>query len=174
MAARWFKREDSDRSGGQPLDPGLTMAEYLRLDAVAYHRLLASGSTSRPLFGRRGGLLDYDSYLRLRRWIEGAAARAGVTAEEWATRAVAQAPPSPWKRLVGRPDVVVEPVAPPSSDQLPLGDPSDPRGAGGADRAPSGDDLIDRLERLTALRDAGALTEDEFQAQKRRLLDDGS
>lgn len=43
---------------------------------------------------------------------------------------------------------------------------------GGAPAASSGpeDDTLARLERLTALRDAGALTEDEFTAQKRLIL----
>jgi hypothetical protein len=34
----------------------------------------------------------------------------------------------------------------------------------------TGDDTIDALERLVKLRDAGALTEKEFRAQKRRIL----
>ncbi len=213
MAARWFKRDDPDRSGGQPLDPvderlrrqaeragrtlgeeqeqilrevlpnvrrtvaeaGLTMGQYLELDPVSYHRLLVSGAGSRPLFGRRGGLLDHESYLRMRRWVEAAAARAGVSPEQWATTALAQGPVSPWRRLVGsRPDAEPrDPDGAASSDQTPFGDPSDPRdGSRSGARSSSGDPLIDRLERLTALRDSGALTEDEFQAQKRRLLDD--
>jgi hypothetical protein len=44
----------------------------------------------------------------------------------------------------------------------PPGPPSAPH-AGGGDR-------LAALERLAALRDSGALTEDEFQAEKRRLL----
>ena len=36
--------------------------------------------------------------------------------------------------------------------------------------APDGDDLLSQLERLTALRDGGALTPEEFEQQKRRLL----
>lgn len=34
----------------------------------------------------------------------------------------------------------------------------------------SGDDVVDRLERLAALRDRGVLTEEEFQSQKQRIL----
>jgi hypothetical protein len=37
----------------------------------------------------------------------------------------------------------------------------------------AGDDFISKLERLSALRDRGALTEDEFQAQKEKLLTSG-
>jgi len=36
--------------------------------------------------------------------------------------------------------------------------------------APSADDLITQLERLGRLRDGGVLTEEEFAAQKARLL----
>jgi hypothetical protein len=55
-----------------------------------------------------------------------------------------------------------------------------PHAAGGADPdtgqalgtrpAASGDDRIARLEKLKELRDAGVLTEDEFQAQKEKIL----
>lgn len=38
------------------------------------------------------------------------------------------------------------------------------------DDADPGDDLVDKLERLRALRDDGALTDDEFAAAKARLL----
>ncbi len=37
-------------------------------------------------------------------------------------------------------------------------------------RAPTGGDTIERLERLTRLKDSGALTPDEFEAQKRAVL----
>jgi hypothetical protein len=40
--------------------------------------------------------------------------------------------------------------------------------------APSGDGVkIEQLKTLAALRDSGALTEKEFQAEKRRVLDGG-
>jgi hypothetical protein len=36
--------------------------------------------------------------------------------------------------------------------------------------APAGDDMLDQLERLGRLRDQGVLTEEEFAAQKAKLL----
>ena len=39
--------------------------------------------------------------------------------------------------------------------------------------SPAGNDAISQLERLAALRNSGALTEEEFAAQKRRVLDEG-
>ena len=47
-----------------------------------------------------------------------------------------------------------------------------PRGAqAAAARAASAPvDLVDRVAKLADLRDRGALTEDEFQAQKKRIL----
>ena len=36
--------------------------------------------------------------------------------------------------------------------------------------APAGDDPIAKLERLSALRESGALTDEEFEEQKRRIL----
>lgn len=39
------------------------------------------------------------------------------------------------------------------------------------DHEPSGDDRLTRLERLTELRDSGALTDAEFDQEKRRILD---
>jgi hypothetical protein len=39
-----------------------------------------------------------------------------------------------------------------------------------APTASSGDDRIAQLERIAGLRDRGVLTEDEFQAEKRRIL----
>jgi hypothetical protein len=46
-----------------------------------------------------------------------------------------------------------------------------PRPAGDA-APPVGDDLLDRIEQLANLRDRGALTAEEFEAQKARLLSD--
>lgn len=40
-----------------------------------------------------------------------------------------------------------------------------------ADAVPEGDDTIERLERLSNLRDSGALTSDEFEVQKRAVLE---
>jgi hypothetical protein len=42
--------------------------------------------------------------------------------------------------------------------------------AGGSTTPAGGDDIVTRLERLAKLRDAGALTEAEFQQQKARIL----
>ncbi|MBJ7329583.1 MAG: SHOCT domain-containing protein [Solirubrobacteraceae bacterium] len=39
--------------------------------------------------------------------------------------------------------------------------------------APAGDSMLDALERLTALRDQGVLTDEEFAAQKARVLGGG-
>jgi hypothetical protein len=36
--------------------------------------------------------------------------------------------------------------------------------------APTADDRVSTLERLASLRDRGILTEEEFQAEKRRVL----
>lgn len=175
MSARWFKRE-RERSGGLGPDPvderierqaaragrsvedeqelilrdvlpnvrkavaetGLTMSQYLQLNRVEYHDLLAA-QPGRSLLGRSAGLIDYEAFVRLRRWIHEAAERAGEDVESWVVRAGTGAPRRPWERK-----------------------PS----------APSDDAVLDRLERLAALRDSGALTEDEFRAQKRRLLGD--
>jgi hypothetical protein len=39
---------------------------------------------------------------------------------------------------------------------------------------PSGEGVrLERLKTLASLRDSGALTEEEFQAEKRRILGDG-
>ena len=46
-------------------------------------------------------------------------------------------------------------------------------GAAGAATAAGGDDPISLIERLAALRDSGALTDEEFAAQKRQILGDG-
>jgi hypothetical protein len=43
----------------------------------------------------------------------------------------------------------------------------------GEGAAPAGDDSIAKIERLAALRQSGALTEEEFQDQKRRILGGG-
>ena len=46
-------------------------------------------------------------------------------------------------------------------------------GAAGAATPAAGDDPILLIERLAALRDSGALTDEEFAAQKRQILGDG-
>jgi hypothetical protein len=46
-------------------------------------------------------------------------------------------------------------------------------GAMGAAAPAAGGDAISQIERLAALRESGALTEEEFAAQKRRILGDG-
>ena len=46
-------------------------------------------------------------------------------------------------------------------------------GAAGAATPAAGDDPISLIERLAALRDSGALTDEEFAAQKRQILGDG-
>ena len=46
-------------------------------------------------------------------------------------------------------------------------------GAAGATTPAAGDDPISLIERLAALRDSGALTDEEFAAQKRQILGDG-
>lgn len=46
-------------------------------------------------------------------------------------------------------------------------------GGGAGSPAGAGDDRLARLERLQALRDSGALTESEFQAEKARILGGG-
>lgn len=46
----------------------------------------------------------------------------------------------------------------------------EPRPAAVQAHAPTGVDTIERLERLTKLRDSGALTPEEFEAQKRAVL----
>lgn len=43
--------------------------------------------------------------------------------------------------------------------------------ADASDGEPGGDDRLTRLERLTELRDSGALTDAEFDQEKRRILD---
>jgi plasmid stability protein len=140
-------------------DAGLTMGQYLELNRVEYHDLLASSPGSRTLIGRRHGLIDNDSFVRLRRWIEEAAARAGEAPEIWAVRTGTSGPLRPWDRR--RP---AEPAPAPNR-------PADVSAPAAAADATGDDPLLDRLERLAALRDSGVLTEDEFQAQKRRLLD---
>ncbi|MFN8111888.1 MAG: SHOCT domain-containing protein [Solirubrobacterales bacterium] len=49
-------------------------------------------------------------------------------------------------------------------------------GAGAAQTpsSPGGSDPLSLIERLAALRDSGALSEEEFTAQKRRILDGGA
>lgn len=143
---------------------GLTMGQYLELNRVEYQDLLESTPGSRPLLGRRNELIDYASFVRLRRWILEAAERAGQDPESWVVAVGASGSPRPWDRR--RP---AEPA--PASGVHPEDRPNRAATAAGG----AGDDpLLDRLERLAALRDSGALTEDEFQAQKRRLLDGGA
>lgn len=144
-------------------DAGLTMGEYLQLNRVEYQDLLASSPGSRPLLGGRGGLVDYASFVRLRRWIQEAAERAGEDVETWVVRAGTSGPRRPWERRT--------PAAPAPSAEQRVETPTTDR----VESQTVGDDaLLDRLERLAALRDSGALTDDEFQAQKRRLLDGGA
>lgn len=194
MTAAWFKRERTTASDADDVDArierqarragrtvaqeqeailrevlpnvrrsvahaGLTMGQYLELNRVEYEELLESTPASRPLLGRRSGLIDYASFVRLRRWIREASERVGEDPETWVVRAGTAGPPKPWERR--RP-----------ADAVPTGE-AGPRVAAG-DAARAGDDTLDQLERLAALRDSGALTEDEFQAQKRRLLDGGA
>jgi hypothetical protein len=53
-----------------------------------------------------------------------------------------------------------------------IGITTDPQQAAGSgsQEADAGDDTLSQLERLSALRASGALTEDEFEQQKRRIL----
>lgn len=145
-------------------ETGLTMSQYLQLNRVEYHDLLAA-HPGRSLLGRGGGLVDYDSFVRLRRWIQEAAERAGEDVESWVVRAGTSAPRRPWERRPAAAGGAPPAVGPPALDAE-TATPAVPA----ADRHRSEDDLLDRLERLAALRDSGALTEDEFRAQKRRLL----
>lgn len=137
---------------------GLTMAQYLELNRVEYEDLLESTPGSRSLLGRRNELIDYASFVRLRRWIQEAAERAGEDAETWLIRAGSNGPAKPWERRRAADDA---PEAAPRSDVAE---------APSTDEQVTGDVLLNRLERLAALRDSGALTDEEFQAQKRRLL----
>jgi hypothetical protein len=141
---------------------GLTMGQYLDLNRVEYQDLLASSPGSRSLLSRRNELIDYASFVRLRRWIQEAAERAGEDVETWVVRAGTNGPQRLWER--GTP-----------AASAPSTGTHEPHAAGRGESGDVGDDpLLDRLERLAALRDSGALTEDEFQAQKRRLLDRGA
>lgn len=56
-------------------------------------------------------------------------------------------------------------AAPPPQYQEPLYQPQPPPAP-----MPAGDDMLTQLEKLGALRDAGVLTEEEFAAQKARIL----
>jgi Short C-terminal domain len=56
------------------------------------------------------------------------------------------------------------------AEPTPVGNPSRAQTAPSPPTSPPPADLIDYLERLGRLRDSGVLTEDEFQAQKARLL----
>lgn len=188
MSARWLKR-DPDRHGGDDVDArierqakragrsvedeqeailrevlpnvrrsvahaGLTMGQYLELNRVEYEDLLAATPGSRPLLGRRNELIDYASFVRLRRWILEAAERAGEDTETWLARVGARGPQRVWERRT--------PATPAPA----------PKPSPAVSESPD-DALIGRLERLAALRDSGALSDDEFQTQKRRLLDGG-
>ena len=64
------------------------------------------------------------------------------------------------------------PLAEPTlrAEPTPVGDPSRAQTAQSPPSSPPPGDLLDYLERLGRLRDSGVLTEDEFQAQKDRLL----
>lgn len=184
MAAGWFKREHSRASDADDVDArlarqakrsgrtvweeqeailrevlpnvrrsvahaGLTMIEYLDLNRVEYQDLLEANPGARSLVGRRSGLIDYAAFARLRRWIHEAAARNGEDIETWLARTGTVATPRRWERRTS--------AAPPDADERP----------------PVDDALLDRLERLAALRESGALTDEEFQTQKRRVLGGG-
>lgn len=140
---------------------GLTMGQYLELNRVEYEELLESTPGSRPLLGRRPELIDYASFVRLRRWIQEAAERAGEDTETWLARAGSNGSPKPWERRT-------------PSTPAPPAEGRDRSVAEHVGAAAGADALLDRLERLAALRDSGALTDDEFEAQKRRLLDGGA
>lgn len=141
---------------------GLTMRQYLEVNRLEYQSLLEASSGSRPLLGRRHGLIDYASFVRLRRWIQEAAERAGEDVETWVVRAGSSGPQRLWERgTPGASAAAAAGLGTHAADQI--------------ESESNGDDaLLDRLERLAALRDSGALTEDEFQTQKRRLLDGGA
>lgn len=143
---------------------GLTMSQYLDLNRVQYQDLLASSPGSRSLLSRRNELIDYASFVRLRRWIQEAAERAGEDVETWVVRAGSSGSQRLWEGGAPSP----APVREQRAEAAARGRDSSPT----ADRGSTGDALLDQLERLAALRDSGALTEDEFQAQKQRLLDD--
>ncbi len=145
-------------------DAGLTMREYLQLNRVEYEDLLATNPGSRPLIGRRHALLDYDSFVRMRQWIEEAAGRAGEDPETWTLRVGMSEPRRAWQRRRAT-DPASDPGHPPAG----------PRASAGTAAGESRHDaLLERLERLAALRDSGALTDEEFRAQKQRMLDDGA
>jgi plasmid stability protein len=149
-------------------ETGLTMSQYLQLNRVEYQELIDS-QPGRSLLSRRGGLIDYESFVRLRRWIREAAQRAGEDVETWVVRAGTSASRRPWERRPPASPAVV-PAGPGSTLDAPGTGADEPTEAAAVRSRP--DDVLDRLERLAALRDSGALTEDEFRAQKHRLLDD--
>lgn len=66
-----------------------------------------------------------------------------------------------------------DPVAPPSNPVAPpLAPPSDPAPAAASEKGPSGaDEVIALIRKLGELKEAGLLSEDEFAAKKRELLD---
>lgn len=69
---------------------------------------------------------------------------------------------------LAEPGALAEPT--PHADPTPVSDPSPAQTAASPLDPPPTADLLDYLERLAKLRDSGVLTEDEFQAQKARLL----
>ena len=76
--------------------------------------------------------------------------------------------------LVGAPVVTVVPGQPVAAEAPPVGivvepNKGDPGGSSTADT--SGEPLAERLVRLKALLDAGALTQDEYSAKKDELLE---
>lgn len=135
---------------------GLTMSQYLELNRVEYQQLLESSPGARSLLGRRSGLIDYAAFVRLRRWIQEAAERAGVDVDTWLDGNGTVGPQRAWER---RSPAVPSPAGPSTGPD--------------ADTPATDDALLDRLERLAALRESGALTADEFEAQKRRVLGGG-
>jgi Domain of unknown function (DUF4234)/Short C-terminal domain len=90
----------------------------------------------------------------------------------WENRAITDdpagvlAPPAP---PVITPPAAQQPAQPPASAATAPGQ-AEP--SPGATAAPEADPQLDRLERLAALRDSGALTPDEYEAQKARILED--
>ena len=74
-------------------------------------------------------------------------------ANRWASQAPAAAPPPQYQQAPSPTPQYAQPTPPPAPAA-----------------APTEDDLISQLERLAALRDAGVLTDEEFAAQKARIL----
>jgi hypothetical protein len=74
-------------------------------------------------------------------------------ANRWADQAAAEQPPPQYTEQAPPPQYYAAPPPPPPA----------PEPAGGAD-------MLDQLEKLGQLRDAGVLTDEEFAAQKARIL----